>query len=101
MNRVVRGSNELKIGSSILTRRGGTDANAPERPREAILRDRHVGILGPRILGNSGKCPTKNQISIDKLTETSQNPRKWVENWFTNTKFGCGPVPRVPGPQKQ
>ena len=49
MNRPFRGANELKIGSSILTRRGGTDANAPESPREAVLRDRHVGILGPLI----------------------------------------------------
>ena len=48
MNRAVRGPNGLKIGSSILTRRGGTDANAPESPLEAILRDWHVGISGPQ-----------------------------------------------------
>ena len=47
MNRVVRGPNELKIASSILTRRGGTDANAPESTRKAILRDWHFGILAP------------------------------------------------------
>ena len=52
MNRVVRGPNELKNCSSILTRRGGTDANAPESPRKAILRDWHVGILAPLILKN-------------------------------------------------
>ena len=55
MNRLFRGANEPNMGSSILTRRAGTDANAPERPREALLRDRHVGILGPRILENPWK----------------------------------------------
>ena len=50
MIRVADGLYELKIGSSILTRRGGTDANAPESPQEAILRDWHVGILAPHIL---------------------------------------------------
>ena len=38
---------ELKIGSSIPTRRGRTDANTPERLRTAILRDWHVGISDP------------------------------------------------------
>jgi len=55
MNRVADGPDELKIGSSILTRRGGTDANAPKSLRKAILCDWHVGILGPRSLGNLGK----------------------------------------------
>ena len=60
MNRLFREANELKIGSSILTRRGGTDANAPESPRKAILRDWHVGILGPQFLENPEKvCPQK------------------------------------------
>ena len=54
---VADGRYELKIGSSILTRRGGTDANAPESPRKAILRDWHVGILAPHFLENSGTCP--------------------------------------------
>ena len=49
MNRVVRGPNELKIGSLILVRRGGTDANAPESTRKAILRDWHVGIPAAQI----------------------------------------------------
>ena len=49
MNSLLRRANELKIGSSILTRRGGTDANAPESPRKAILRDWHVGILASHI----------------------------------------------------
>ena len=40
----------LKFKSSILTLRGGTDANAPERLRTAILRDWHVGVLGPHFL---------------------------------------------------
>ena len=48
MIRVADGPYELKIGSSILTRRGGTDANAPESPRKAILRDWHDGILAPQ-----------------------------------------------------
>ena len=56
MNSLFRGANALKVGSSILTRRGGTDANAPESPREAIWRDWHVGILGPQFLENPGKC---------------------------------------------
>ena len=46
---VAGGPYELKIGSSILTRRGGTDANAPESPRKAILRDWHVDILASQI----------------------------------------------------
>ena len=51
---------ELSIGSSILTRRGGTDANAPESPRKAILQDWHVGILAPFLLGIFWKMdPTK------------------------------------------
>ena len=45
----------LKIGSSILTRQGETDANAPERLRTAILRDWHVGIVGPFVLKKDGK----------------------------------------------
>ena len=49
---VADGPYELKIGLSILTRRGGTDANAPESPRKAILRDGQVGTLGPQILEN-------------------------------------------------
>ena len=60
MNGVADGRYELKIGSSILTRRGGTDANAPERPQEAIPRDWHVGILGPQFLENIGKCAKNN-----------------------------------------
>ena len=60
MNGVVRGPNELKIGSSILTRRGGTDANAPESRQKAILRDWHIGILAPKFLGNPGECPKNN-----------------------------------------
>ena len=54
---VADGRYELKIGSSILTRRGGTDANAPESTQKAILRDWHVGILAPRILE---ACPKYN-----------------------------------------
>ena len=50
----------LKIGSSILTRRGGTDANTPESLRTAILRVGHVGILAPLILENVGKLPPKS-----------------------------------------
>ena len=54
MNRVVRGPAELKIGSSILTRRGGTDANTPESTRKAILRDWHFGpLVGSPTFGKS------------------------------------------------
>ena len=60
MNGVADARYELKIGSSILTRRGGTDANAPESPQEAIPRDWHVGILGPQVLENLGTCATTN-----------------------------------------
>ena len=52
MNSLFRGPNELKIGLPILTRRGGTDANAPESPRKAILRDWHAGMPGRQILEN-------------------------------------------------
>ena len=59
MNSLIRGANELKIGSSILPRRGGTDANAPESPQEAIPRDWHVGILALRNFGKSWKMCQK------------------------------------------
>jgi len=49
------GRYELQIGSSILTRRGRTDANTPKSTRKAILRDWHVGILDPQMLEDSGK----------------------------------------------
>ena len=39
------------------TRRGGTDANAPERLRTAILQDWHVGMLGPHLLEILENCP--------------------------------------------
>ena len=55
MIRVAVGLYELKIGSSILTRRGGTDANAPERSRKAIPRDGHVGTPAPQFSEISGK----------------------------------------------
>ena len=55
MNGVGDGRYELEFGSSILTRRGGTDANAPESPRKARWRDRHDGIFGPHFLEYSGK----------------------------------------------
>ena len=57
---VADGPYELKNGSSILTRRGGTDANAPESPQEAIPRDWHVCILGPQFLENLGKGASNN-----------------------------------------
>ena len=63
---VADGPTELEIGSSILTRRGGTDANAPESPQEAIPRDWHVGILGPQSLEEN----VATKISIEK----SYNP---------------------------
>ena len=50
MNGVADGRHELKIGSSILARRSGTDANVSESPRKAILQDWHVGILAPHFL---------------------------------------------------
>ena len=56
MNSLFRGANELKFGSSILTLRGGTDANAPESSQDAVPRDWHVGICGPQFLENLGKC---------------------------------------------
>ncbi len=52
---VVSEPKELKVGSSILTRRGGTDANAPESTRKAILHDWHVGIVAPLFLKNVAK----------------------------------------------
>ena len=69
MNRVVCGPHELNIGSSILTRRGGTDANAPESPRKAILRDWHLGILTPQILENLGQ-PNTNIVRTNNVCGT-------------------------------
>ena len=54
MIRVTDGLYELKIGSSILTRRGGTDANTSENTRKSILQDWHVGILALQLLENPG-----------------------------------------------
>ena len=62
MNSLFRGANELKMGSSILTR----DANAPESPQEAIPRDWHVGISAPQLLENLGKCPKHNSKKHEK-----------------------------------
>ena len=69
MNSLFRGANELNIGSSILTRRGGTDANTPESPRKAILRDWHVGKLAPRFLEIPGNDAKTNQKSIEQMSE--------------------------------
>ena len=56
MNGVADGRYELKIGSSMLTRRGGTDANAPESHRKGILRDWHVGIVALQFLEKLENC---------------------------------------------
>ena len=53
----------LKSKSYILTRRGGKDANAPERPQKAILRDWHVGSLGPTIFHCFGDVPKIIQMT--------------------------------------
>ena len=55
---VADGLYELNIGSSMLARQGGTDANTSESTRKAILRDWHVGNFGPqfwKILENGPK----------------------------------------------
>ena len=68
---VAVGLYELKIKSSILARRGGTDANAPDSRRIAILRNWHVGMLSPNILENIGNLSGMNlilkEISILKI----------------------------------
>ena len=87
LNSLIRGANELKIGSSILTRRGGTDANAPESPRKAILQDWHVGILGPKILENLGKVDPKAEKYIEQLSEIGPYPRKWAENLWRRSQI--------------
>ena len=63
MIRVVVAPFGLKIKSPILTRRGGKDANAPERHRAAILRDWNVGILGPVFFFDGGGVWKKLSIS--------------------------------------
>ena len=74
MNSLSRGPNELTIGSSILTRRGGTDANAPERLRAAILPDWHAGISGLSFLGflemHVGLCGILNYMALGLSTKT-------------------------------
>ena len=75
----------LKFKSSILTRRGGTDANAPERLRTAILRDWHVGILiwhfGYSSVGKFWKIvPKLIKQHIEKLSEINQYPSNCAEN---------------------
>ena len=76
MHSLFRGANELKIGSSILTRRGGTDANAPESPRKPIniLRDWHVGILAPQFL--------ENPLNVPKIIPVNMN------TYFYGTRIG-------------
>ena len=67
MTGVADGRYELKIGSSILTRRGGTDAIAPESPQKAILRDWHVGILAltrPPASGGGYRPHTPNKSAF-------------------------------------
>ena len=87
MNRHFRGANELKIGSSILTRRGGTDANAPERPQEAIPRDWHVGILGHRFLENPGKCAQNILKMYRNVSEIGQHPMEWADDEWRKDKI--------------
>ena len=79
MNRLFRGANELKMCSSILTRRGGTDANTPESSRKAILRDWHVGILPPRLLEKIWKYPK----------DTSKTYRKVAWNRWVSNEMDC------------
>ena len=50
MNRLFHGPFGLKIGLSILTRRGGIDANASESLPKARWQDLHVGILAAQLL---------------------------------------------------
>ncbi len=76
---VADGRYELKIGSSILTQRGGTDANAPESPRKAILRDWHVGILTPQILEIPGEMSPQDpkHMKIDSYgTRIGRNEQR-------------------------
>ena len=84
MNSLFRRANELNIGSSILTRRGGTDANAPESPRKAIIRDWHVGILASQVLENVPKINTKLYEHVFPYT--------YIYIFFfssTNLRFAC------------
>ena len=98
MNRAFRKPNELKIGSSILTRRGGTDANAPESPQETILRHWHVGMLGPKFLGILENVQTK----IKQIYEMCPKHVKIQWNGLTMSGEGatscCVPFPRAAGP---
>ena len=87
MNNLFRGANELKIGSSILTRRGGTDANAPESPRKAILRDWHVGNLTPQILEKNEKCPLNHFNANSKYSVAHFNEQLELE-MFSNSCQG-------------
>ena len=77
MSRVADGRYELKIGLSILTRRGGTDANALERPRNTILRDWHVRILAPQFLENPGKLNSKHMNVYFYGTRIGRN-EQWM-----------------------
>ncbi len=52
----------LKQQSSMLTRRGGTDADAHQRLQTAILRDWHVGIPPP-IWEISENCPKRSPLT--------------------------------------
>ena len=85
MMRVADGPYELKIGPSILTRRGGTDANALEGPRKAILRDWHVGIW-VSIFRNLGNCHRKDSIKYKILVRNRSVSREWAENWCTRSR---------------
>ena len=55
------------MGTSILTQRAGTDANAPESPRKAIFWDWHVGTLALQMLENPGKCTRINSKKYENL----------------------------------
>ena len=85
MNSLFRGPNDLNIGSSILTRRGGTDATAHECPLEAIPRVWHVGILGPQFLENPGKAASRKSENIEQFSKIVLYPRKWADDeWRRN-----------------
>ena len=80
MNILFRGANEVKIGSSLLTRRGGTDANDPERPREAILA--RLACCWDFGSPNFGKCPKINLQKYNNVQKTIISYQKFIKENF-------------------
>ena len=75
---VADGLNGLKIGSSILTRRGGTDANTPESIWKVFCEIGMLAIWVPKFVED---CWTDHRSSRNFLISKVEETCVWVTHW--------------------